>query len=225
MWTWYLGVFDAAMMASLTLLMTAPPNDARCTDAIDGARLRVRIVRGLPPTVLEQAREEVEEIWRRHRIAIEWVTEINATKEKLDLLVAFADRPPSGSAIRRGPIAWILFEEGRPTHFIQVSRPAAVALLDAKSSWDGLPMTSAYPELRDRALGRIIGRALAHEIGHYLLGSTHHALAGLMRASLPDEELVAIGRRRMMLHGDQTKALRVRLQSEACPALAIARCR
>jgi hypothetical protein len=228
MWTWTLGVFDAAMMASLAMLMTTPPGETRCTDAIDGARpLRVRIVRGLPPLILKQAREDVEEIWRRQQIAIEWVaTEMRAVDDRPDLLVSFADRPPSGRvAGRGGPIAWIMFDDGRPTHFIQVSQRAAIALFDSKPAWDGLP-TSTFPmELRERALGRIIGRALAHEIGHYLLGSSGHALSGLMRAVLPDTELVTPGRRRMWLSGHEAKALRARLQSTTALAPASARCR
>jgi hypothetical protein len=216
----------AAMMASLTILMTVP-SDVVCTEASDAPRrLRVLIVRGLPPLVLEQAREEVEEIWRRQRIAIEWVTTpLNATKEPFDLLVAFADRPSDHRAGRKGPIAWILFDDGRPTHFIQVSLRAAHALLDARSSWDGLPTTTQVPDLRNRALGRIIGRALAHEIGHYLLGSTTHSSSGLMRASLPDSELVTPGRRKMSLGGGDAKALRARLQSTGALARLNARCK
>jgi hypothetical protein len=36
----------------------------------------------------------------------------------------------------------------------------------------------------------VIGRALAHEIGHYLLASRLHAKSGLMRAVLDNDDLV-----------------------------------
>lgn len=214
-----------AMMASLTILMMAPQ-----TGATGDTVLRVRIVRGLPATVLEQVRVEVDEIWRRHRITIEWVaTELRATTDRPDLIVGFADRPPTARTPERrrgkGPIAWIMFHDGRPTSFIQISQRAALAVLDSRSSWDGLPTTRSMPEMRDRALGRIIGRALAHEIGHYLLGSNGHASSGLMRASLPDEELVAIGRIRMTLDTRDAKVLRTRLQSTMASAPLSARCK
>jgi len=45
------------------------------------------------------------------------------------------------------------------------------------------------PELRRRAVGRALGRVIAHEIGHYLLGSRGHSSNGLMRAVQPSGEL------------------------------------
>lgn len=38
--------------------------------------------------------------------------------------------------------------------------------------------------LFDAAVGRVLGRVVAHEIGHVLLLSTRHATAGLMSPSL-----------------------------------------
>ena len=37
--------------------------------------------------------------------------------------------------------------------------------------------------------GTLLGRAVAHEIGHLLLGTTHHSASGLMRALWSDREL------------------------------------
>jgi hypothetical protein len=36
--------------------------------------------------------------------------------------------------------------------------------------------------LRQRLMGRVLGRAIAHELGHFLFGSADHAPDGLMRA-------------------------------------------
>jgi hypothetical protein len=38
--------------------------------------------------------------------------------------------------------------------------------------------------------GTLLGRAIAHEIGHVLLGTTRHASHGLMRAEWTDHELI-----------------------------------
>jgi hypothetical protein len=40
-------------------------------------------------------------------------------------------------------------------------------------------------------MGRVLGRALAHEIGHYLLRSPDHSVTGLMRAQHSIAELMA----------------------------------
>jgi hypothetical protein len=49
---------------------------------------------------------------------------------------------------------------------------------------DDTPFGNLPERLADLILGRALGRALAHEVGHYLLGTTHHAPRGLMRAQL-----------------------------------------
>ena len=44
--------------------------------------------------------------------------------------------------------------------------------------------------IRELVLGRVLGRAVAHEVGHFLLGSREHAPFGLMRASHRIEHLM-----------------------------------
>src|SRR5262249_38669928 len=79
-------------------------------------------------------------------------------------------------------IAWVLFNAGRPLPLARVSIPAAYRLLaNAKSWFNGRPVTESALKVRNMALGRIIGRALAHEIGHFLLASQQHSRNGLMR--------------------------------------------
>jgi hypothetical protein len=90
----------------------------------------------------------------------------------------------------RLPMASILFVAGRPTTQITVHagyvarRLATIRLGDER--------LADRPRLvRDRVLGRVLGRAVAHELGHYLLGSSAHAPHGLMRASHRIEHLLA----------------------------------
>jgi hypothetical protein len=87
------------------------------------------------------------------------------------------------------PLASILFVDGQPTtqvraHVTEVEQLAAAARLDDKC-WTELPRV-----LRDRLLGRALGRVIAHEIGHYLFASAAHAPAGLMRPHHPIERLL-----------------------------------
>jgi hypothetical protein len=42
--------------------------------------------------------------------------------------------------------------------------------------------------MRQYKLGVVLGRAVAHEIGHYLLQSNSHSPYGLMRASIDARE-------------------------------------
>jgi hypothetical protein len=52
-------------------------------------------------------------------------------------------------------------------------------------------------------LGRTLGRALAHEIGHYILRSRGHSLTGLMRARRPVTDFMEAGRSRFGISGDE----------------------
>ena len=61
---------------------------------------------------------------------------------------------------------------------------------------------------RNQALGRVIGRALAHEIGHFLLGVPAHASNGLMRAMLDPEHMVNPGTEHFNLQASDVRALR-----------------
>jgi hypothetical protein len=45
------------------------------------------------------------------------------------------------------------------------------------------------PAMYDRRMGVVLGRAVAHEIGHYLLQTNTHATNGLMRARIDVHEL------------------------------------
>jgi len=87
-------------------------------------------------------------------------------------------------------LGWIRFgPSGEPESVIHLSRMAALDLLD------GSPALRARPDAyRDVLLARMLGRALAHELGHYLLGSKGHTAAGLMRARWSVDALVAVER-------------------------------
>jgi hypothetical protein len=52
---------------------------------------------------------------------------------------------------------------------------------------------------RDEVEGTALGRALAHEIGHYVLRTREHARSGLMRAIHPVPALIDTDRRRFTL--------------------------
>jgi len=64
---------------------------------------------------------------------------------------------------------------------------------------------------RETMLGRAMGRALAHEMGHYLLASKAHSVKGLMRAKRTAVEFFAIERTRFELDAEQRTAVTLRL--------------
>ena len=70
------------------------------------------------------------------------------------------------------------------------------------------PLRMAPTSAQDRLLGRMIGRALAHEIGHYLLASSKHAEEGLMKPLITPAEFVKRSRHHLQLVEDDVRTLR-----------------
>jgi hypothetical protein len=215
------GSVGVAVVTATTLAFAAPHGESfesdsetrSCSEIADGPRqLRVRMIEAgasYDSEVLEMVRAEVDEIWRKYAIDIVWEARWTPDKAKPDLWVQFVDIALQSKHVRGAPaIAWIPFSEGRPMPFVRVSKPNANALLRTRSWFDGRPLTSATDDLQRQALGRIIGRALAHEIGHFLLGAPAHASQGLMRAALDPMLMVNPGTGHFQLQGSDVRALR-----------------
>jgi hypothetical protein len=74
------------------------------------------------------------------------------------------------------------------------------------------------PAMYDRRLGIVLGRAVAHEIGHYLLQTNTHAGDGLMRARIQTEEFVDLRRAAFRLDRAAAAHLAAIASSGAFPA-------
>ncbi len=144
------------------------------------ARLAVRLasVAALPDDGRAALRSEVERVWARAGVHIEWADPMGPEplgEPALQVIVV------SGRAVTsREDHAWPVAElVGASTH-----RPVAVASLEAAwrvvdAAYDGTEPNT----IRLQRLGRVLGRAVAHEIGHHLLGRQHSS-RGLMRARI-----------------------------------------
>ncbi|HMF28528.1 MAG TPA: hypothetical protein VKE42_07135 [Candidatus Cybelea sp.] len=123
---------------------------------------------------------EADAIWRIAGFRFIW--ERNAamtTKDSLHVVIGGGASPPT----RNVPLAWIGFtESGEPSSMIYVSHANAVAYLANSRETVGLADTMTVLQ-RETYLARAMGRALAHEIGHFLLASPAHTAKGLMMAS------------------------------------------
>ncbi len=90
-----------------------------------------------------------------------------------------------------GALGWIDFVNGEPAKTITVSLTAAQELA-AASRWEGKPIPAWPSSVRERFLARALGRAAAHEVGHYLLRSKTHTPRGLMRQRFPVGEIMSV---------------------------------
>jgi len=115
------------------------------------------------------------------------------------LAVVLLDRP-AGSMVAE-TLGSIRFLDGVPEPRIAIY-PNAIASLVSTAPFAGVERGEWPTALRDTILGRVTGRALAHELGHFLLRSRHHAPQGLMRAELFLRDLMSLDCRAFFLSSE-----------------------
>jgi hypothetical protein len=150
-----------------------------CPIAIE---LRVETHVGWGPVEWKLLTDEVDRIWEPYGLTLCWTQRSNPCAgwgAHLTVVVA-DDLPPSPHL--RPVVGRIRFYANGPSRDIALSVKAARGLVAAVDlgdrRLDQWP-TSTWSE----RVPRILGRALAHEIGHYVLQSRDHARTGLMVAS------------------------------------------
>ena len=142
----------------------------------------------IPRETMALAKRESAGIWSAAGVKLRWMNTADLPYEspRSDWLVVrcvSAQQPMLRSTTARTlPLAAIRFLGGSPTNTIVVSPDNASTLL-GRDAPESRSMNDRFALLREIRLGRMLGRAIAHEIGHFLNRSEHHTPGGLMRAS------------------------------------------
>jgi hypothetical protein len=149
---------------------------------------------GLTFEARDELKRETLAPWRAAGAAVEWAARLPLRPSGLGepknvYVVVEADAQDTGAG-HSLPMASILFVGGQPTTHITV-HAGYVARRLATLPVDDRSLAEQPRLLRDRILGRVLGRAVAHEVGHFLSGSSEHAETGLMRASHRIDHLLA----------------------------------
>ena len=151
--------------------------------AEDTVTVRTYNYASVPIEQLRLAKSEATQIFKRSRISIDWadcrvpgsVSGSACTDPLLvrrDLMLRLIDRPPNGDRfVALGESMLDHRERGGVLMTIDMGTVCAIA------DRAGTPMPT------------LLGRAIAHEIGHLLLGSGEHPRMGLMRARWSNDEL------------------------------------
>lgn len=119
-------------------------------------------------------------MWQPYGVAIEVDAAPACHGAGTPLVVAFDDVQERRSAEPSG-LGTIRFgKNGAPESRIVLNYRVLVGLVTAGPVM-GLDLSAWPVALREQIIGRALGRALAHEIGHFVLRSPHHSDSGLMR--------------------------------------------
>jgi hypothetical protein len=170
------------------------------------SHLRVDIVfQGLPmqPRLEASAMDEVTHIWAEYGVDIQAVNRSDPGRDDaVRLSVVLANLPNVPTA--PGMLGSIAFLDDSPEPVI-ILYPGAITTLVSAVRVSALPDHEWPFLLRDAIHGRVLGRALAHEIGHYLLRSRRHSPIGLMRARQSALDLISFDRRSFTLSADEVR--------------------
>lgn len=128
---------------------------------------------------------ESNAIWAPHGVGLRWATPSDDGCDRLISVKGNQDALAE-DATPESVLGWVPFVEGRARQlvFLRVSR--ARTLIDALSP-------GTRPEaLTELLVARLLGRSLAHELGHVLLNSRRHEDTGLMRARYRDRDVLSV---------------------------------
>lgn len=127
---------------------------------------------------------EAESIWKLGHVRLNWLRESTEAEPGAMLRVLVLARPvPRGPEYTPWTVAELLRLGGSQATAI-ASTIGARRIVD-ESRRELLQEPAALDDYR---LGLVLGRAVSHEIGHYLLQTNTHATKGLMRARIEARE-------------------------------------
>jgi len=137
----------------------------------------------LDESVLANILEVTNRIWEPYGISVDAGT-------STDAVTVVVSGGTMRDVVDGAPIAVgdTLFTEGHATPYIHLWLGGAESLARDSQS-DGHPFTLKPPLERDAILLRMLGVALAHELGHYLLDTSRHSSAGLLRQTMAAREM------------------------------------
>jgi hypothetical protein len=126
---------------------------------------------------------ETESIWRDANVQLRWLTDNPDTETGRPLRILVTRRAVSAANTHSWPVGELLrFEDNSAIAMASIT--SALRIVQADPERQLLDLTAMH----QYQLGIVLGRAVAHEIGHYLLQTNTHSTYGLMRASIDARE-------------------------------------
>jgi hypothetical protein len=154
-------------------------------DVMPALSLRLTVGSDLSGVSRHALINETESIWREARVRLRWLSGSAVPPPGLALRILVT---PRAVASRDDGHRWTV---GELLRFEGSGAIAVASITGAERIVDesqGAFRLLDLPAVRQHRLGVVLGRAVAHEIGHYMLQTNTHAPYGLMRASIDARE-------------------------------------
>lgn len=178
----------------------------------------------LSPALLARIFAETDAIWRPSGVSFLWR---RVPRDVVPFARAGETGPSVPNTLRlnignaqgqphdgRTPLGWIVFDDvTTPQQEIYVSYANALAMMAEARGVVGIVAEMPITQ-RELLLSRAMGRALAHELGHYLLASKEHTKRGLMKAILTATDMFASDANALRVEPSQGRAIAARLRGE-----------
>jgi len=181
-------------------------NPTPAADLPAAVHLRLDQSGGLTRSDLSEVAAQVRMIWAPAHVG---VTEGDVRDRAPDGAVVLSlrvvgEEPPARPD--RPVLAWTpLAPGGTIAPLLFVSRPAITRLTSA-ADFRGRPLSQRPALLLRRLINQAIGRAAAHELGHFLLQAGGHADRGLMRPTYTIDDLLGSSLERFAIRAADRRA-------------------
>ena len=169
------------------------------------------------PGLVRSMQEEASSIWGTYGVRVQWGPQpVPAECER--------SAGPFDVTVERQLAPWIL-KTGQPVLGSTRVPPAAINHTPIHIDYDAterllrsvtderLAALAGNHQVGWLEIGRALGRILAHEIGHVLLGAPSHQVRGLMRSSFAPADLLRLERQSFTLSQGEQIRLRNREQT------------
>jgi hypothetical protein len=158
---------------------------------VDTLSIAIAVIRSpeITRSLLNRICAETDAIWKPAGITFEWHDVPSNDPVPTSWLGVTFDARRLEEPRGQEALGWIPFTAQGPLRSIHLSPPGAEELL---LRTPGVADRTSFA--RETLLGRALGRALSHELGHYFLRSKMHSPDGLMRAVRSSEDFFRVSR-------------------------------
>ena len=203
----------AAIVAAALAAAVAPPAPAApaapALSRIPPIVVDLATVTDVSSSIVSLAIDETQALFRAAGIGFIW----RRNERSLGALRVVISTEPGPIRNSGTPLGWVLFENDEPAREIHLSYDNALRFLELSQEVVGVLRHKTVAE-RERLLGRAMGRALAHELGHYLLATKQHTARGLLKGARTAQEFFSADRSAFEMDSTERRLMAARVRKE-----------